>query len=85
MKVAIFHDYLDCIGGGEKVALTIARILKADFITTDVDKDVIDKLGFNDKTIVAIGVTKNNGLFQNGETMSLDPSISDIGYKRSSF
>ena len=57
MKVAIFHDYLDCIGGGEKVALTIARILKADFITTDVDKDVIDKLGFNDINIISLGET----------------------------
>src|SRR3989344_8966915 len=57
MKVAVFHDYLDCIGGGEKVALMIARILKADFITTDVNKDVIDKLGFNDIKIISLGNT----------------------------
>ena len=57
MKVAVFHDYLDCIGGGEKVALEIARILKADFITTDVDRDVIKKLGFDDIKIISLGDT----------------------------
>ena len=57
MKAAVFHDYLDCIGGGEKVALEIARILKADFITTDVDRDVIKKLGFDDIKIISLGDT----------------------------
>lgn len=57
MKVAIFHDYIDCIGGGEKVALMIARILKADFITTDVDKDVVKKMGFDDINIISLGET----------------------------
>ncbi len=57
MKIAVFHDYLDCIGGGEKVALEIARILNADFITTDVNKDVVDKLGFNDINIISLGET----------------------------
>ena len=57
MKAAVFHDYLDCIGGGEKVALEIARILKADFITTDVDREVIKKLGFDDIKIISLGDT----------------------------
>lgn len=42
MKVALFHDYFGAIGGGERVALTLARILNADVITTDTD--VVRKL-----------------------------------------
>jgi len=37
MKVAIFHDYFGAIGGGERVALQMAKILGADIITTDTD------------------------------------------------
>jgi glycosyltransferase involved in cell wall biosynthesis len=42
MKCAIFHDYFGAIGGGERVALTLAEILDADIITTDID--VVEKL-----------------------------------------
>ena len=37
MKTAIFHDYFGAIGGGERVVLTLAKILDADVITTDTD------------------------------------------------
>jgi glycosyltransferase involved in cell wall biosynthesis len=37
MKIAIFHDYFGAIGGGERVVLMMAKILKADIITTDID------------------------------------------------
>jgi len=37
MKVAIFHDYFGAIGGGERVVITIAKILDADIITTDTE------------------------------------------------
>jgi glycosyltransferase involved in cell wall biosynthesis len=37
MKIAIFHDYFGAIGGGERVALQMAKILGADVITTDTD------------------------------------------------
>jgi hypothetical protein len=35
MKGAIFHDYYKFIGGGEILALSMAKILHADLITTD--------------------------------------------------
>jgi len=57
MKVAIFHNYLDVIGGGEKVALTLARELDADVITTDVDMNLIEKMGFGDVKIISLGRT----------------------------
>src|SRR3989338_5444790 len=55
MKIAIFHDYFGCIGGGEKVVLTLARELNADIITTDVNKDSIKKMGFDGINIISLG------------------------------
>ncbi|OBZ34638.1 glycosyltransferase [Methanohalophilus sp. DAL1] len=57
MKIAIFHDYIDAIGGGEKLVLTLAKGLGADIITTDIDADSIDKMGFNDVNIISLGET----------------------------
>jgi len=42
VKIAIFHDYFGAIGGGERVAIAMAKILDADIITTDID--VIQKI-----------------------------------------
>ena len=57
MKIAIFHDYIGAIGGGEKLILTLARGLGADVITTDVDQDSLRKLGFEDVNIISLGRT----------------------------
>lgn len=57
MKIAIFHDYIGAIGGGEKLVLTLARELGADVITTDVDADSVRKMGFEDVNIISLGET----------------------------
>lgn len=57
MKIAIFHDYIGAIGGGEKLVLTLARGLGADVITTDVDEDSIKKMGFEDVKVISLGET----------------------------
>lgn len=46
MKIAVFHNFLDNIGGAEMVTLTIAEKLGADIYTTNVDKEKIEKMGF---------------------------------------
>ena len=48
MKIAIFHNYLDNIGGAEIVALILARDLKADIYTTNIDAEKISKMGFSE-------------------------------------
>lgn len=48
MKIAIFHNYLDNIGGAEIVALTLARAFNADVYTTNIDIEYITKMGFED-------------------------------------
>ena len=47
MKIAIFHNYMDNIGGAERVGLTLARELKADMYSTVVNQDAINKMGFD--------------------------------------
>jgi glycosyltransferase involved in cell wall biosynthesis len=37
VRIAIFHDYFGAIGGGERVVISMAKILDADIITTDTD------------------------------------------------
>ena len=56
-RTAIFHDYIDAIGGGEKTILILARALKADVITTDVNEDSMRKMGFDDVSIISLGST----------------------------
>jgi len=53
MRIAIFHHYMDNIGGAERVVLTLARELRADIYSTVVNKKLIKKMGFdiNVKTI----------------------------------
>ncbi|MHC1686754.1 MAG: glycosyltransferase [Methanothrix sp.] len=57
MKVAIFLDYIGAIGGGERVALMLARALKADIITTDVSLEAVQRLGYGDVSIRSLGKT----------------------------
>ncbi|MEI7810476.1 MAG: glycosyltransferase [bacterium] len=47
-KIAVFHNFMDNIGGAEIVALTMARELNADIYTTNIDTDKINKMGFGD-------------------------------------
>jgi glycosyltransferase involved in cell wall biosynthesis len=56
-KIAVFHNYLGAIGGGERIALEIARTLGADFITTDCEPAVGEKLGYGDVKIISLGRT----------------------------
>jgi len=55
LRVAIFVDYIGAIGGGERVALGLARALNADVITTDVNPESIQRLGYTDVNVISIG------------------------------
>jgi glycosyltransferase involved in cell wall biosynthesis len=57
MKIAIFHDVLENIGGGEKLVLTLARGLGADVISANADKAVLAKMGFSDVNVISLGNT----------------------------
>lgn len=48
MRIAIFHNFIDNIGGAEIVSLTLARELGADIYTTNIDPIKIRHMGFSD-------------------------------------
>jgi glycosyltransferase involved in cell wall biosynthesis len=45
MRIAIFHDYLSTIGGGERLVLTLAKAFGADVVTTSYNPEVLRNLG----------------------------------------
>lgn len=55
MKIAVFHNYLDNIGGAEIVSLILSRELGADIFTTNFSREKIEKMGFNTDRIYSIG------------------------------
>jgi len=57
LNIAIFHSFLDSIGGAEKLVLTLARALGADVITTDHSSEAVEKIGFQDVRVISIGRT----------------------------
>jgi len=52
LKIAIFHDSFDQIGGAEKAALLLAKDLKADIITTIAKKEILEKLDIQGVNII---------------------------------
>ncbi len=69
MKIAVFHNFMDNIGGAEIVGLTLARELNADFYTTNIDEDKIRKMGFPDIKLKSIGKIPINAPFRHQETL----------------
>ncbi|MFA6253932.1 MAG: glycosyltransferase [Candidatus Paceibacterota bacterium] len=63
-KIAIFHNFMDNIGGAEILSLTLARELKADIYSTNVDIEKIAKMGFADVTVKSIGHVPVNAPFK---------------------
>jgi glycosyltransferase involved in cell wall biosynthesis len=55
MHVAVFYDYLQTIGGGERVALTLAKGLGADLITTEFDPQLPERAGFPGIHTISLG------------------------------
>jgi len=63
-KIAVFHNFMDNIGGAEIVALTLARDLKADLYTTNIDLEKIKKMGFSGINIISLGKIPVNAPFR---------------------
>src|SRR2546426_3934080 len=55
MKVAVLYDYLETVGGGERVALTLAKHLEADLITTEFDPALPGRAGFDRVRLRSLG------------------------------
>ena len=55
MRVAVLYDYLETVGGGERVALTLAKHLDADLITTEFDPALPGRAGFEGVRVRSLG------------------------------
>jgi glycosyltransferase involved in cell wall biosynthesis len=64
MKIAIFHNFMDNIGGAEIVTLQLAKHLNADIYTTNVDKEKINKMGFKNINFFTLGKIPINAPFR---------------------
>jgi len=55
VKVAVFYDFLQTVGGGERVALTLGKRLGADVITTEFDPGLPARAGFEGVHVIPLG------------------------------
>ncbi len=71
MRVAIFHSFMDNIGGAEIVTLTLARALGADVYTTNVSEGHIRNMGFGDvlPRVKSIGRVPKKAPFRHQATL----------------
>ena len=58
MRIAVFYDYLQTVGGGERVALTLGKRLGADVITTEFDPKLPARAGFEGVHVIPLGVLR---------------------------
>jgi len=75
MKIAILHNFMDNIGGAEKLVLMLARELNADVITTNINQEAIKKFGFDDVFIKSIGQVPLIWPYKQLKTISLFRSL----------
>ena len=60
MRVAIFQDYFENIGGGEKLVLSLAKNLNATIITTNTSKSVLKSLNTQGIKFIDLGKTPDS-------------------------
>ncbi|MBW3019993.1 glycosyltransferase [Candidatus Woesearchaeota archaeon] len=71
MRFAIFHNFMDNIGGAEIVTLTLAKELNATIFTTNINYEKIKKMGFYDIKIRSIGKISKNAPFRHQKAFYL--------------
>jgi len=55
MRIAVLHDHLSFIGGGERVALALAAAFDADLFVTDLDPDLPARAGLQGVRATELG------------------------------
>lgn len=64
MKHAIFHDYLEVMGGAERIVLVMAKELDADVITLNHHPKVLEDTRFSDVNVISLGETVKKPVFK---------------------
>jgi len=60
LRLLIFHDSLDVLGGGEKVIATIAKAFDAPIAAANVDPQITRDLGIDDDAVYNLGRIEDN-------------------------
>ena len=55
MRLAVLYDYLETIGGGERVALTLSKHFDADLVTTAYDETLPARAGYPGVRVTSLG------------------------------
>lgn len=55
MRVAVLYDFMDVVGGGERVALLLGTHLRAPVFTTSLDPQLPVRAGFPDADVRSVG------------------------------
>ena len=55
MKIAIIHDFVASIGGGEKLVLELAKALNADLYTTDINRQNLKRINTSNVKVKSLG------------------------------
>lgn len=64
MRLAVVHDHMSFIGGGERVALYLASALDADLYVTDLNPDVPRKARLPEARVTQLGRVPRTPLFR---------------------
>lgn len=81
MRVAILHDHLRFIGGGERVAILLAAALKADLYVTDFDPSLPERAGLPRANVVELGTAPATPLMRQSRQMAIFRRASLEGYE----
>jgi glycosyltransferase involved in cell wall biosynthesis len=70
LRTAVFHNFLDNIGGAEMVGLVLAKDMNAQIFTTNINREKILKMGFTDVEVRSIGRVPLNAPFRQQMALS---------------
>jgi len=81
MRIAILHDHLRFIGGGERVAILLADALKADLFVADFDPNLPERAGLPRVNIIELGKAPATPLVRQSRQMATFRRATLRGYE----
>lgn len=80
MRVAILHDHLSFIGGGERLVLTLASALDADLYVTDLNPDLPKRAGMGDVRVHEIAKVPSTPVLRQERQIAAFEKVKLPGY-----
>jgi len=80
MRVAILHDHLSFIGGGERTVMTLAKAIAADVYVTDLDPGLPGRMGFPDVRVKEIAKVPDTPILRQNHQAKAFSELELSGY-----